>query len=381
MLQIKFRVLVTALSLIAAATAHAETKSLVKKNNFFENATNSPWFNLGVDGVTTYGPSQDINSGDHTQGHTVTFKPNVTGVQAGQVSSVTLAGNFSIQGWATAGNNFNDLNGIPEGITMTFKTAMTFSVDAGNYLTLSSTAANGLGIAQLQGTAGTLDVGETLHVSDIQVTDINFTGSVPGYTFSNPTITNFGTLVLRSGAGTDFTEASESAGLYSVPPDGSGNPTIGFGDGVNGTGVVQSNVKIDNGFEAAGTNFTNRYLGAWDFKMLAGAMSLKGVGFQYELGYDIVAAPVNVPGDYNQNGVVDAADYVLWRKGDLAADSNGDTVVDQVDYDFWRARFENTAGAGAGLSGTSVPEPATLMLVVVGMLATCSWRRFGRMRS
>ena len=49
-------------------------------------------------------------------------------------------------------------------------------------------------------------------------------------------------------------------------------------------------------------------------------MSLKGVGLQYDLGYDIVATPVSVTGDYNHNGTVDAADYVVWRKGDLAAD-------------------------------------------------------------
>ena len=174
---------------------------------------------------------------------------------------------------------------------MTFKTAMTFSVDTGNFLTLSPNAGNGLGITQTQGTASTLDVGETLHVSDVQITDIAFTGSVAGFTFSNPTITNFGTQVLRSGAGTDFTEASENAGLYSVPP-GERNPTIGFGDGALGTGVVQSNVKIENGFDAAGTSFTPRYLGAWDFKMLAGSMGLKGIGFQYDLGYDIAAMPV-----------------------------------------------------------------------------------------
>jgi hypothetical protein len=82
------------------------------------------------------------------------------------------------------------------------------------------------------------------------------------------------------------------------------------------------------------------------------------------------------PGDYNKNGVVDAADYVLWRKGDPAADSNGDTFVDQVDYDFWRANFGNGApGSGAGLSSASVPEPAALTLLVLGLLATCSGRR------
>ena len=100
---------------------------------------------------------------------------------------------------------------------------------------------------------------------------------------------------------------------------------------------------------------------------------IKGIGVGYDVTFGITPIP---PGDYNKNGVVDAADYVLWRKGDLAADSNGDTVVDQTDYDFWRARFGNpNPGAGAGLSSTSVPEPAALTLLVIGLLATCSGRR------
>jgi hypothetical protein len=47
-------------------------------------------------------------------------------------------------------------------------------------------------------------------------------------------------------------------------------------------------------------------------------------------------------GDYNANGAVDAADYVLWRNTflsttDLAADGNGNRIIDSGDYDVWRA--------------------------------------------
>jgi hypothetical protein len=387
MLQNSFKALVAVLVLTAVMTAHAATKSLVKRSNFFESQPTSgnptsPWFNLDVSGGALFS-SADTNTGDHTQGHSVISKPSGTGVQAGQVSSVTVASNYTITGWANA-PDFNDEfgivggdeNGIPAGITITFKTAVTFSVDAGNFLTLAASpnAGNGLGITNTQGASSTLDVGETLHVSDVTVTDVAFSGSVPGYTFSNLTITNLGTQVLRSGAGSDFAEATESAGLYSVPPDVSGNPKIGFG---LATGVSQSGIKIDNGFDAAGTNF-NRHLGAWDFKVLAGSMSLRGVGFQYDLGYDIVA---NVPGDYNHNGVADAADYILWRKGDPAADGNSDTVVDQSDYELWRANFgnPNPPGAGSGgLAGSAVPEPASVVMLIVGLLGSCIRRRGGR---
>jgi hypothetical protein len=374
MLQIKFRVLVTALSLVAATTALAETKSVVRRNNFFENATTSPWFNKDIAGASL-APSQDVNLADHNQGHSVSSKPSDpggTGVQAGQVSSVTVVSNYSIQGWATEAGSFNDFNGIPTGITITFNTSMTFSVDAGNYLTLSANAGNGLGISNSQGSASSLDSGEILHVSDVQVTNIQATGTVPGFIVSNPTITNFGVQVLRSN---DFAEASENAGLYSLPPGAT--PTIGFGDGVNGTGTSQSNIKMENGFDAAGTNFT-RYLGAWDLKGLAGSFGLKGIGFQYDLGYDLTAIPF-VAGDYNRNGVVDAADYILWRKGAPAADSNGDTIIDQADYNFWAANFGNVgSGSGSGLSAGSVPEPSSVAMMMLGLVASCACRRSGR---
>ena len=81
---------------------------------------------------------------------------------------------------------------------------------------------------------------------------------------------------------------------------------------------------------------------------------------------------VGVPGDYNDNGVVDAADYVLWRNGgplQFEVDTPG--TVNAADYTAWRARFgKTTAGAGSGsFAITSIPEPATMVLAVLGLLA------------
>ena len=46
-------------------------------------------------------------------------------------------------------------------------------------------------------------------------------------------------------------------------------------------------------------------------------------------------------GDYNVNGTVDAADYVVWRKG------SGGTFT-PADYGVWRANFGATGSGGAG---------------------------------
>ena len=77
--------------------------------------------------------------------------------------------------------------------------------------------------------------------------------------------------------------------------------------------------------------------------------------------------PEPVPGDYNQNGSVDAADYVVWRNG-LG------TTYTQTDYDVWRAHFGQTAGSGAagyplGASAeplsAAVPEPQATVLIAL----------------
>jgi hypothetical protein len=61
-------------------------------------------------------------------------------------------------------------------------------------------------------------------------------------------------------------------------------------------------------------------------------------------------------GDYNHNGTVDAADYVIWRDTlgsttDFRANGNNDgaslNVIDQADYDTWRGAFGQGAGGGA----------------------------------
>ena len=95
--------------------------------------------------------------------------------------------------------------------------------------------------------------------------------------------------------------------------------------------------------------------------------------------------PGGLLGDYNGNGIVDAADYTVWRdtlgqRGlGLAADGTGpggvpDGVVDQLDYDFWKANFGNHSGAGAS-TNTAVPEPSTLLMLITGTITMCSRRR------
>jgi hypothetical protein len=95
-----------------------------------------------------------------------------------------------------------------------------------------------------------------------------------------------------------------------------------------------------------------------------------------------------VPGDYNDNGIVDGADYVVWRKtkgttGEgLAADSNNDNQINDLDYDEWRKTFGNDRHDGhhqgavsADLPATNIPEPAGFTLLMAAGVALICTRR------
>ena len=88
------------------------------------------------------------------------------------------------------------------------------------------------------------------------------------------------------------------------------------------------------------------------------------VGGNYQLT-SLTNAVAALPGDFDFNGVVDAADYVLCRKG-------FGTAYTQHDYDVWRAHFGQPAGSGSGTStNAAVPEPATLVLLMCPAAGVC----------
>jgi hypothetical protein len=87
-----------------------------------------------------------------------------------------------------------------------------------------------------------------------------------------------------------------------------------------------------------------------------------------QLVIDFVPGTGPGPGDFNGDGNVDAADYVVWRKTDGS----------QPGYDDWRTNFGATGGTGAGAeaagANAAVPEPAC-WIVTLGSLAIAAFQR------
>jgi hypothetical protein len=102
-----------------------------------------------------------------------------------------------------------------------------------------------------------------------------------------------------------------------------------------------------------------------------------------ETGFRIVSlvVPEAIPGDFDSDGDVDGADFVIWQTNFPATgghslttgDSDADGDVDGADFVNWQGNFPYSPGAGIA----SVPEPSGLLL---GLAAICAYLLFRRQR-
>jgi autotransporter-associated beta strand protein len=185
---------------------------------------------------------------------------------------------------------------------------------------------------------------------------------------------------------------------------GTGVTTVAVGGTLGGTGSLGGNLIF-----AEGGNFVTEFVsgmidplavaGNFDLSALANSLTVTGAGtgtswviatyggqlagtfenitsgftVDYGTGFNSqitlnASGPGGVAGDYNQNGVVDAADYVLWRNslgpGSLPNEGGiSPGVVDTADYNFWRSRFGATSGAASALGAHAVPEPTGAFII------------------
>ena len=86
------------------------------------------------------------------------------------------------------------------------------------------------------------------------------------------------------------------------------------------------------------------------------------------LADDGLSLEINLPlllGDYNHDGLVDAADFSVWRDAlgstsNLTADGNNNGIIDAGDFDVWVTNF----GRSADLA-VRIPEPSSYGMLIV----------------
>ncbi len=98
----------------------------------------------------------------------------------------------------------------------------------------------------------------------------------------------------------------------------------------------------------------------------------------------LTVGPAILAGDYNGNGIVDAADYVLWRKNvgqpsqTLPNDTTG-VIIGDAQYNLWRSNLGSTTAVPAGASAESasaVPEPSSMCLLILSFAALAVFGTF-----
>ncbi len=162
-----------------------------------------------------------------------------------------------------------------------------------------------------------------------------------------------GILTLASGSVLDFElDTAAGVGISDLV-----NVTTANGLTINGGTLNLTNL----GTITPGTYALIDYFGTLNGSVSNIAFGTTPSGFNFSLAnnaatssIDLTVTSVGIPGDFNNSGTVDAADYVVWRK------SLGTTYT-QADYNTWRAHFGQSSAAGA--ISALVPEPSVWALL------------------
>jgi hypothetical protein len=250
--------------------------------------------------------------------------------------------------------------------------------------------------SQLSITSGVVDVFGAVDNNDNAEVVV---GGTAVAVFHDP-VTNLGAFLVQPGGelltleNLGFAAGSVlSIGLQDVDlSDPESEPSDGFGQvQVTGTASLAGTLEVDllGGFMPMAGDFFQIVSAGGGLSGTFGTQILPplSAGLNWDVQYNTNSVVLSVIGpavlgDYNQNGIVDAADYVVWRNTvgqtgvGLPADGNGNGQIDPGDYDVWRAHFGQNA-ASASSASTAIPEPQSVGLLLICITALLMQRAHG----
>ncbi|WP_252854077.1 lamin tail domain-containing protein [Aeoliella straminimaris] len=96
---------------------------------------------------------------------------------------------------------------------------------------------------------------------------------------------------------------------------------------------------------------------------------------QFSFEFSITPTPGLPAGDYNDDGVVDMADYTVWRNhlgapADTLPNDPVGGVIGAAQYDTWKDSFGNSRASRGTATYFAVPEPGAIVLILLMSLAT-----------
>jgi hypothetical protein len=185
----------------------------------------------------------------------------------------------------------------------------------------------------------------------------------------------------------DGSGVPQNLGLFDVDFDnnGVGSSTTGAGDlgdffsSADGSTLYDEGAMVSAAFGGKQYNWNITYQGniTWADPAAGTLASVDGTGGADVVLIGLSSVSAGLQGDYNNNGTIDAADYVVWRNGGPLENEGASTgVVDSADYEFWRTQFgKSSAGSAASVNAAAVPEPGACLLTLIAILSFLPLRK------
>ncbi len=264
-------------------------------------------------------------------------------------------------------DHFIGFSNGPETINATQATTYSFSAYYGDLTAGSAGLKSDIGFERFgRGIEPGLEQGEPIDMANNACSSPNDLGCTPAaHLFAEQrnllnsidfrmAIDNSNTQGVNFGTGmTSGNPASVTTGIeFSIPLSVLGNPT----DDIRITAFIGNSQYSHLSNQFSGIGVLQGNLGS----------NISGINLANIAGEQFVTVAMGYPGDFNEDGKVDAADYTVWRDG---LGSN----YFAVDYDLWVNHYGEVSESGS--VSQSVPEAQTIALLIISVTTSMSCRR------